>query len=137
MFSFANLLGDSVKIVSIFHVSTWETSEDEDVLVVHLSDTYTLTLWEDLIRWFDQAPWTSHILIISLNCIDVFLSDISNTTEHENPSFFEWATSMVMATLIKTWHIEPKVNIDVVLFAFHVSILLLKSWSSNDKEFWA
>ena len=96
-----------VKDMGIFHVPALEATEYQNFILVHLSDTGTLSCWEFICRKADQFPVTFCLIVILLYWIAIFLGLISYSTEDIDKSVFKRAASVIVPTFIKLRKIKP------------------------------
>lgn len=123
-----------IEEIWIFQEFSWESSKDQEVLIVSLSNTCSLSVCEKFWRNCNNFPFASVWSVIFLNWVDVLSGLICNTTEDKNVLIIKSTWAVIMSTNIEIWHFEPKIDVWVVHFTFYLGWILLFSWPSNNNE---
>ena len=133
--SSGDLLGSDIKQEGVLQEFSRETTEDQNIFLVSLYNTSSLSVGEQSLWHFDQVPSISVWGIEPFNSIDVFSSFVCNTTKYVYLFLTKTAWAVVVSTGVEISHFEPKVNIWIVHLTFHLGIVLLFPWSSNNNKF--
>ena len=123
-----------IKKIWIFKEFSWESAENQNVLVVSLDSTSSLSISEKFLWNLNHFPFVSIGCVILFNWVNVLSSLIGNTAENKDHLVIETTWAMIMSTNIKVWHFKPKINVWVVHLAFYLRLILLFSWSCDNNK---
>lgn len=129
-----HLVGAIVKEVGVFEELSWKATEDQDILVVSLSNSCSLSVSEHLLWNLDHLPFVSIWGIILFNWVDILSCLVCNSAEYEDSLIIETTWTVIMSTNVEIWHFKPKINIWIVHLTLYLRLVLLLSGSWNNDE---
>ena len=133
--SSSELVGVNVEQERVFEETTTEASEDENVGLIFLINSTSLSIWKHLGVHINHFPVCLFLMIVKLNWVNVFSGFVGDTAEDVDKSVHELARAVIMSSNIKVWHLKPKINICVVHLTLHFWRVFLFSTSSDHNEF--
>ena len=134
MGSFSDLAEFSVEEVGITHKFTREAAKYDDLVVIYMRNSATLSVWEINSLDIDQAPRLASLVVILFNRVAVLLASMSNAAKHKHESVRKRATCVVMSANIQRWHVVPQVQVDVVLLAALESLVGVNARTGDNQK---
>ena len=123
-----------IEDVRLPHVFPVETTEDQDLVLVHLGDTETLAGGELVRCEIHEFPTLLRLVIYALDAVNIFLACVGDTAENVHEAVLEGAAGMIVAALIQLREIKPNVNVCVVALCLIFGMLNLLPGASYDDE---
>jgi len=129
----ANVLSTMLKRQNILQEFTWETTEDDNFVIVQLGDTSSLSRWETRLWNLNNFPALFCVFTVeSLNWVAVLFGGISDSRKNINVFVGQSAGGMVVTAVVKLGQVEPNIQIDVVLLYCAVGSVCVQTRSSTD-----
>ena len=123
-----------IEDVRLPHVFPVETTEDQDLVLVHLGDTETLAGGELVRCEIHELPALLYLVIYALDAVNIFLACVGDTAENVHEAVLEGAAGMIVAALIQLREVKPNINICVVALCLIFGMLYLLPGASDDDE---
>ena len=134
LLSLIHLVGCSIEKIAVLEEFTGKTSKHENVLIISLNDTASLSIWEVLLRHVDQGPLTPVLVVESFDRVYVFAGLVGDTAEDVHISVTESTGAMIVSTNIEVCDFKPQVNITVVHLTFELRLIFFFSGASNNDK---
>jgi hypothetical protein len=126
------------KNINITKEITSESSKYNNFIAAYLCTSGSLSDWESLYLDFYNLPSflsTFRKWIESFNWVEIFFSCTWDSSKYVNPSILQSTWGVIIATKIQIRLVKPNIHINIVVFNRAWCIVLIKSWSCDDKEF--